>query len=200
MSKFNNTQEDGVNLKDAQVKIEKESSSKEFTPEQKRELNYAKSLHALAEMCQNYSALFAGFEGFIINSYVRSDQLTNITPPIEIGFLFIFLSLFGNILVTTLSLMLSGLIKSGVALGEYWWMKLVLRICVFVCMISSVLYAIAFQLYVADSVVRLSIKIFIWVFSSILVVGVVAFFLYSSSKTFKIDKEESERVIEFMES
>jgi len=94
--------------------------------------------------------------------------------------------------------MLSGLIKSGVAKGQYRWMKWVMRICIIGCCISSVFYALAFQLYVADSVVRDGMKIAIWVISFILVGSVVAFLVVIFKKTLDVSYEESEKVIEFM--
>ena len=103
----NNKPDEIVNPNSIQVTIT-ENTNKEFTAEEKREWLYVKSYEAIADKCIGFAGLFAGFEGFIINSYVRTDQLLSISLPIEIGFLFIFLSLFVNIQTTTLGLMLSG--------------------------------------------------------------------------------------------
>ncbi len=152
----------------------------------------------MAEKTTAYAGLFAGFEGFIINSYTKSADLLKVSEPIEFGYLFLFLSLFVNITVTCISLMLSGLIKSGVAKGQYKWMKWVMRICIIGCCVSSVFYALAFQLYVADSVVRDGMKIAIWVISCILVACVIAFLIVIFKKTLDVPYDESEKVIEFI--
>lgn len=191
----NNKPDDIANPNSIQVNIE-ESTNKEFTADEKREFLYVKSNEDIADKCIGFAGLFAGFEGFIINSYVRTDQLLNISTPIEIGFLFIFLSLFLNIQTTALSLMLSGLVKSGVVLGQYGWMKWVTRLCVLSCCISSVLYGLAFQLYVADSVVRDSIKKLIWVISSIIMSMTVIFFIFVFKKALGISDEEAEKILD----
>jgi len=194
-----NKPEDIQNLNSQYESVPKSNKKQELTALEKQEKNLVKSVGNVAELCTGYAGLFAGFEGFIINSYVRSDQLLSISQPIEIGYLFIFLSLFINIAITCFSLMTSGLIKSGVVLGQYWWMKWVIRVCVCSCCISSVLYAIAFQLYVADSVVRPSIKIVIWVISSFMVIFVVFFFIFIFKKSSTTPYKDVEKILEKLE-
>ena len=89
-----NKPEDVQNLNSQYESVPQNNKKPGLTALEKQEKHLVKSVCNVAELCTGYAGLFAGFEGFIINSYVRSDQLLSISAPIEIGYLFIFLSLF----------------------------------------------------------------------------------------------------------
>ena len=71
-----------------------------------------------------------------------------------------------------------------------------MRLCVISCCISSVFYGLAFQLYVADSVVRDSIKIFIWEISSIMISMSIIFFIFVFKKAATASGDEAEKILD----
>ena len=166
-----------------------------LTDLEKRELLYVHSANEISDKILAYCGAFAGFEGFIINAYVGST--TPIPTASSIAYFFLFWSLFSNILAASLALLISGMIKNGVGLGEYWWIRHVMRVITFSTLGATALYAMAFQLYVCDSVVSTGYKIAIWVISSFLASIVIMVFYIVFNKSKVVSDEKSEKVLRF---
>lgn len=170
----------------------------ELTDLEKRELLYVDSAHNIADKILSYCGAFAGFEGFIINAYVGTDG--PVTTASSLAYFFLFSSLFGNILAASLALLISGMIKNGVALGEYWWIQIAMKVITFTTLGSTFLYAMAFQLYVADSVIGKGYKVAIWCISCLLASGVFIMFYIVYNKSARATDLNCERTLRYYKS
>jgi hypothetical protein len=129
-----------------------------------------KALKSVLGSCSSFAGMFAGFEGFILNSYVGQDA---IQERIEIGFFVLFLSFAFNLFAATLSLIVGVGLQQGLARQ---WLLHVGRICIGCTAAGSLLFALAFQLYISESPVRTGFQVTVYTVSCALVAIILFFF------------------------
>jgi len=164
-----------------------DEESRPFLNEEDMTINAYKNMKSIAEQSLGFSGLFAGFEGFIINTYVGQD-LEDL--QLELALFCLSISFLSNIFASIMSCIIMTYLKWGFA---RYWINGFVKLNFAMIIMALITFGIGFCLFFSKTKLRPELQIVIFVFFGVFSLLAVIFSIALLIGVRKDEKENEPR-------